>query len=174
MHTRVKSALAPLQCTHKCSPMLTQGGTLCILVRKFPSLSFVRLKCIEKWHLWHRLEAGYSINTKPLNPMQQQPDQGCLLISWHELATNPITQNPQRSPHPSQEAQRESTSILLGCQQSFHWNQISFRKHIEWKLEVVGEGALAGGAGEWTFEKQAGFQNGGAPLNDNLKRKTGR
>lgn len=28
-------------------------------------------------------------------------------ISWHELATNPITQNPRRSPLPSQQAQRE-------------------------------------------------------------------
>lgn len=87
--------------------------------------------CVEKWYFWHRIEAECSINTKPLNLRQQQPDQGCLLISWHELATNPITQNPRRSLHPSQEAQRESTNILPGYQQSFHWNQISFRKHIE-------------------------------------------
>lgn len=45
--------------------------------------------------------------------MQQKPDQGLLLISWHELATNPITQNPRRSPPPSRQAQRDSACTSM-------------------------------------------------------------
>lgn len=35
----------------------------------------------EQYYFWHRLEAEHSINTKLLDPMQQEPDQGPLLIS---------------------------------------------------------------------------------------------
>lgn len=46
-----------------------------------PSLILSSFTRPEKWYFWHGLEAEYSINTKPLNPLQREPDQGLLLIS---------------------------------------------------------------------------------------------
>lgn len=76
--------------------------------------------------------------------MQQQPDQGCLLISWHELATNPITQSPRRSPHPFPGSTKQEPEHIAGMSA-----ELSLKSNIFSRTHGLEAGMGAGGRACW-------------------------